>query len=66
MNEADIMAIVMVIDNGPGIPPTYIDDSCCVKTKEENDRILKRVGEIYYEAMLKKYMEESESDRQSS
>ncbi len=60
------MAIVMVIDNGPGIPPTYIDDSCCVKTKEENDRILKRVGEIYYEAMLKKYMEESESDRQSS
>ena len=60
------MAIVMVIDNGPGIPPTYIDDSCCVKTKEENDQILKRVGEIYYEAMLKKYMEESESDRQSS
>ncbi len=50
------MAIVMEKHFGPGQGCWKIDDSCCVKTKEEQDKILQRLGEIYYNAMLKKYL----------
>jgi hypothetical protein len=46
------MAIVMVIDHGPGKGKTYVDDSCVVKTKEEVEQIYRNCSRIYYEAML--------------
>lgn len=37
-----------------GQTTVIVDDSCCVKTQEEIDAILRRIGEIWYNDLLKK------------
>lgn len=50
------MAIVQVIDNGPGQGKTYIDDDCVVKTEEEVQQILDTCSKIWMQSILKKYI----------
>lgn len=50
------MAIVQVIDNGPGQGKTYIDDDCVVKTEEEVQQILDTCSKIWMQSILKKYL----------
>lgn len=52
------MAIVQVIDYGPGQGKTYIDDDCVVKTPEEVQKILDTVWEIYIRAQYQKILKQ--------
>lgn len=47
------MAIVRVIDNGPGKGKDYIDDRFVVKTKEEVEQILENCVRIAEEDYLR-------------
>lgn len=60
------MAIVMIVEHGPGKGRTKIDDSCVVKTKEEVEQIYENCSRIYYEACLKQERRRLESLKTSS
>jgi len=55
------MAIVAVYKSGNCT--AYFDDSCCVKTQEEIDRILKNVADIYVRYFTRVAMEEARKER---
>ena len=58
------MALRMVLDYGPGKGKTKICDDFCVKTKEETEKILQNVGEIFYAALCAKYLRGELTDEQ--
>lgn len=63
------MAIVQVIDYGPGQGKTYIDDDCVVKTEEEVQQILDTCQKIWMQALMQQYLtggQSHEQERQST
>lgn len=60
------MARRLFIDNGPGKAKVYVDDSYCVKTKEEVDAILRECSRIYYTAMLRQEIAKHEQEQEKT
>lgn len=60
---AELMAIVMEIDHGPGKGKSYIDDSFVVKTQAEVDDILRVCQRVYAESVLRRINEQEQKNK---